>query len=72
MDGFKKKKKVHYFLQTGPILYTCKSIIMRSRIDSHYSLCSQKQVVDMVKAGKKAITLAIGDGANDVGMIKGN
>ena len=25
----------------------------------------------MVKTGKKAVTLAIGDGANDVGMIKG-
>ena len=31
----------------------------------------QKKVVDMVKNGKKAVTLAIGDGANDVGMIKG-
>ena len=26
----------------------------------------------MVKTGKKAVTLAIGDGANDVGMIKGS
>ena len=25
----------------------------------------------MVKTGKKVVTLAIGDGANDVGMIKG-
>ena len=32
---------------------------------------SQKKVVDLVKKKKKAITLAIGDGANDVGMIKG-
>eukprot|EP00731_Ephydatia_muelleri_P016058 Em0009g482a len=31
---------------------------------------SLKKVVDMVKTGKKAVTLAIGDGANDVGMIK--
>ncbi|KAL5481606.1 hypothetical protein EMCRGX_G021801 [Ephydatia muelleri] len=30
----------------------------------------KKKVVDMVKTGKKAVTLAIGDGANDVGMIK--
>eukprot|EP00731_Ephydatia_muelleri_P034005 Em0044g25a len=30
----------------------------------------KKKVVDMVKIGKKAVTLAIGDGANDVGMIK--
>ncbi|KAM3847610.1 phospholipid-transporting ATPase ID-like isoform 2-T4 [Vipera latastei] len=28
------------------------------------------QVVDLVKKYKKAVTLAIGDGANDVGMIK--
>ena len=31
----------------------------------------QKRVVDLVKKNKKAVTLAIGDGANDVGMIKG-
>ena len=31
----------------------------------------QKRVVELVKANKKAVTLAIGDGANDVGMIKG-
>jgi len=31
----------------------------------------QKLVVDLVKLHKKAVTLAIGDGANDVGMIKG-
>lgn len=29
------------------------------------------QVVDLVKKHKKAVTLAIGDGANDVSMIKG-
>jgi phospholipid-translocating ATPase len=28
-------------------------------------------VVDLVKKNKAAVTLAIGDGANDVGMIKG-
>ena len=28
-------------------------------------------VVDLVKKHKKAVTLAIGDGANDVSMIKG-
>lgn len=31
----------------------------------------QKKVVDLVKKRKGAVTLAIGDGANDVGMIKG-
>ena len=31
----------------------------------------KKRVVDLVKKNKKAVTLAIGDGANDVGMIKG-
>jgi phospholipid-translocating ATPase len=30
----------------------------------------KKGVVDLVKKNKKAITLAIGDGANDVSMIK--
>lgn len=28
------------------------------------------QVVDLVKRNKKAVTLSIGDGANDVSMIK--
>ncbi len=28
------------------------------------------QVVELVKKHKKAVTLAIGDGANDVSMIK--
>ena len=32
---------------------------------------SKKRVVDLVKKNKEAVTLAIGDGANDVGMIKG-
>lgn len=31
----------------------------------------KKKVVDLVKKNKNAVTLAIGDGANDVGMIKG-
>ena len=31
----------------------------------------QKKVVDLVKHKKESVTLAIGDGANDVGMIKG-
>ena len=31
----------------------------------------QRRVVSLVKENKKAITLAVGDGANDVGMIKG-
>lgn len=30
------------------------------------------QVVELVKKYKQAVTLAIGDGANDVSMIKGN
>lgn len=29
------------------------------------------QVVELIKKYKKAVTLAIGDGANDVSMIKG-
>ena len=35
------------------------------------SWLQQKLVVDLVKEHKSAVTLAIGDGANDVGMIKG-
>jgi phospholipid-translocating ATPase len=31
----------------------------------------KKKIVDLVKKNKDAVTLAIGDGANDVGMIKG-
>ena len=31
----------------------------------------QRKVVTLVKENKKATTLSIGDGANDVGMIKG-
>ena len=38
---------------------------------SYSVLFMQKKVVDLVKNKKKAVTLAIGDGANDVGMIKG-
>ena len=30
------------------------------------------QVVELVKRHKRAVTLAIGDGANDVSMIKSN
>lgn len=30
------------------------------------------QVVELVKKYKQAVTLAIGDGANDVSMIKGS
>ena len=38
---------------------------------SVFTCLLQKRVVDLVKKNKKAVTLAIGDGANDVGMIKG-
>lgn len=33
--------------------------------------CHQARVVELVKENRGAVTLAIGDGANDVGMIKG-
>ncbi len=36
-----------------------------------HNIYVQKRVVDLVKKNKDAVTLAIGDGANDVGMIKG-
>ena len=39
---------------------------------THTLVClSQKRVVDLVKKRIGAVSLAIGDGANDVGMIKG-
>ncbi|KAK5971400.1 hypothetical protein GCK32_019023 [Trichostrongylus colubriformis] len=34
------------------------------------TMCVKAQVVDLVKRNKKAVTLSIGDGANDVSMIK--
>uniref|UniRef100_A0A8C1S1L4 Phospholipid-transporting ATPase n=1 Tax=Cyprinus carpio TaxID=7962 RepID=A0A8C1S1L4_CYPCA len=38
---------------------------------SYFLSGSSAQVVELVKKYKKAVTLAIGDGANDVSMIKG-
>ena len=68
MNDFGKRKM--YIISCRRVKYTCtwKSIIIHTPI---IHTLSQKQVVDMVKRGKKAVTLAIGDGANDVGMIKG-
>lgn len=37
---------------------------------SRVSPLQKSEIVDMVKKHVKAITLAIGDGANDVGMIQ--
>ena len=46
-------------------------IILFSVNDFVISLSLQQRVVDLVKKNKAAVTLAVGDGANDVGMIKG-
>lgn len=43
----------------------CKAVIC-----CRVSPLQKSQVVNLVKIGRKAITLAIGDGANDVGMIQ--
>ena len=48
-----------------------KSLTENKIIISYFSLSLQQRVVDLVKKNKAAVTLAIGDGANDVGMIKG-
>lgn len=37
---------------------------------SRVSPLQKAELVDLVKVSQKAITLAIGDGANDVGMIQ--
>jgi phospholipid-translocating ATPase len=51
-----------YFLDLGCL---CKAVIC-----CRVTPGQKKAVVDLVKTHKKAITLAIGDGANDVSMIK--
>ena len=42
----------------------------RSVLCCRVSPLQKAQVVELIKTSKKAITLAIGDGANDVSMIK--
>ena len=46
--------------------YMCKGVIC-----CRMTPLQKAQVVELVKKYKKAVTLAIGDGANDVSMIKG-
>ncbi|MGH0159636.1 UNVERIFIED_CONTAM: hypothetical protein FKN15_037887 [Acipenser sinensis] len=43
---------------------------MQATNSSDYSIAQKSEIVDMVKKHVNAITLAIGDGANDVGMIQ--
>jgi len=43
----------------------------RSVICCRVTPLQKAMVVEMIKKNKKAVTLAIGDGANDVSMIKG-
>lgn len=46
-------------------------LILSSSLFSHrVSPLQKSEIVDVVKKRVKAITLAIGDGANDVGMIQ--
>lgn len=51
------------FLRTASM---CKTVIC-----CRVTPLQKAQVVELVKKYKKAVTLAIGDGANDVSMIKG-
>lgn len=51
------------FLRTACL---CKAVIC-----CRVTPLQKAQVVELVKKYKKAVTLAIGDGANDVSMIKG-
>lgn len=51
------------FLETACM---CKAVIC-----CRVTPLQKAQVVELVKKHKKAVTLAIGDGANDVSMIKG-
>ena len=37
---------------------------------ANFPMCLQSQVVDLVRQNVGAVTLAIGDGANDVPMIQ--
>jgi hypothetical protein len=52
-------------------LITCSYHTINAFVISLLLLSRQKRIVDLVKKNKDAVTLAIGDGANDVGMIKG-
>ena len=51
------------FLRTACL---CKTVIC-----CRVTPLQKAQVVELVKKYKQAVTLAIGDGANDVSMIKG-
>lgn len=55
-------KLEHQFLEIG---CACSSVIC-----CRVTPLQKALVVDLVKRNKKAVTLAIGDGANDVSMIK--
>jgi magnesium-transporting ATPase (P-type) len=55
----------------------CRSVMLKSVRSMHFSslICrvtpkQKADVVELVKKATNAITLAIGDGANDVGMIQ--
>ncbi|ETN77125.1 phospholipid-translocating P-type ATPase, flippase [Necator americanus] len=53
------------------IIYTCnKNNFLQAVICCRVTPLQKAQVVDLVKRNKKAVTLSIGDGANDVSMIK--
>lgn len=49
------------------IVTNCKSVIC-----CRVTPLQKALVVELIKKNKNAVTLAIGDGANDVSMIKGN
>ncbi len=49
---------------------TCCQVVIFIYLFSRVSPLQKSEVVEMVKKQVKVITLAIGDGANDVGMIQ--
>lgn len=58
--------KFHYYFRFLDIASQCKAVIC-----CRVTPLQKALVVELIKRAKNAVTLAIGDGANDVSMIKG-
>lgn len=62
------KKIILLFLRRFlDVVLQCRSVIC-----CRVTPLQKAMVVEMIKKSRKAVTLAIGDGANDVSMIKGS
>ena len=74
----RKKNKFTFFKEIFWIKFTsiaegiCKTsvLLVSAVICCRVTPLQKAMVVELVKKHKKAVTLAIGDGANDVSMIK--